>query len=345
MLAGAMKRRTVVALLGLVISVVAVFMVAQLVDVAATIEILKRTQPLPLLGVLGLLATSVTLRAVRWSRLLHRSDGSPIPVARLLPIMLVGYLGNIVLPARLGEVARAYLAARRESVEFSRALGTVLLERVMDVASLSIVGAVVAVAAGAPSWIVQGSLLVAAVGLAVTFALVFVGVGRAATVVERVLRWRPALADRAVAFVRNFGAGAGEQPRGALGLAFVLTTVCWVIEGMYFWLIGIAVGADLSWPVAMLAAAMTVLSTAIPSAPGYIGTYELAAVATAVALGVPSENALAVAVLAHVITSLPVAAAGGVALGRMSLSLGSLAAAAAERRGGDAPAHAPEAGA
>lgn len=334
----AMKRRTVVALAGLAISVVAVFMVAQLVDVGATLEILQQTQPLPLVGVLALIAISVTLRAVRWSRLLTRADGSAIPALRLLPILLVGYLGNIVLPARLGEVVRAYVAGRRESAEFGRALGTVLLERVMDVASLSVVGAAVAVAAGAPSWIVQGSVLVAALGLGVTFVLVFVGVGRAASILERVLARRPGLAERMGGFVRSFGAGAGEQPRSAVGVAIVLTTVCWLIEGTIFWLIGLAVGADLSWPVAMLCAAMTALSTAIPSAPGYIGTFELAAVATAVALGVPAEAALAVAVLTHVITSLPIALAGGVALGRMSLSLGSLAAAAERRAGSGAQA-------
>lgn len=322
----AMKKRTIVALLGLAISVVAVFLVAQLVDVSATLSILQRTQPLPLFAVLALIAASITLRAIRWSRLLHARDGSPIPARRLLPILLVGYLGNIVLPARLGEVARAYLAARREDVEFSRALGTVLLERVIDVACLSVVGAAVALAAGAPSWIVQGSLVVAAVGLGVTFVLVFVGVGRAGSIAERVLSRRPALAARIGGFVRKFGEGAGEQPRSAVVLAVALTTVCWLIEGTNFWLISLAVGAGFSWPVAMLAAAMTVLSTAIPSAPGSIGTFELAAVATAVALGVSAEEALAVAVLAHVVTSLPVAIAGGVALGRMSLSLGSLTA-------------------
>lgn len=328
-----MKRRTLIALAGLAISVAAVIAVAQLVDVPATLEILGRTQPLPVVAVVVLIATSVTLRAVRWSRLLHRTDGSKVRARRLLPILLVGYLGNIVLPARLGEVARSYLAARREDVEFGRALGTVLLERVMDVASLSIVGAAVAVAAGAPSWIVQGSLLVAGVGVAVTLVLVSIGVGRAAAIAERLLVRRPALASRIGGFVRSFGAGAGEQPRSALGVAVAITTICWLIEGTNFWLISLAVGADFAWPVAMLCAAMTVLSTAIPSAPGYIGTFELAAVATAVALGVPAEAALAVAVLAHVVTSVPVAIAGGVALARMSMSLSSLAAAVGERRG------------
>jgi uncharacterized membrane protein YbhN (UPF0104 family) len=80
----------------------------------------------------------------------------------------------------------------------------------------------------------------------------------------------------------------------------------------------------------MLCATVTVLSTAIPSAPGYIGTFELAAVAALGALGVPGESALAVAVLTHVTTTIPIAIAGGVSLARMSLSLGSLATAAGE---------------
>jgi len=85
-------------------------------------------------------------------------------------------------------------------------------------------------------------------------------------------------------------------------------------------------------------AAVTVLGTAVPSAPGYVGTFDLAAATTAQALGVAAAPALALAVLAHAMTVLPTAGAGAVSLVAMNARLGRLAtdAAGAERALGEA---------
>ena len=91
-----------------------------------------------------------------------------------------------------------------------------------------------------------------------------------------------------------------------------------------FWLVGQAVGASLS-------AAGSILVMAIPSAPGYVGTFELAAVAVAGSLGVPRDIALALAVLAHVLGLLPTAVGGSVALMRLGGGLRRLSAEAAEQ--------------
>ena len=59
---------------------------------------------------MGVVAVQVALRSFRWSLLLPvRPEGRPIPARRLAPPLLVGYLGNTVLPARLGEAMRAVI--------------------------------------------------------------------------------------------------------------------------------------------------------------------------------------------------------------------------------------------
>jgi uncharacterized membrane protein YbhN (UPF0104 family) len=83
-------------------------------------------------------------------------------------------------------------------------------------------------------------------------------------------------------------------------------------------------GLDVSLPQAVLIGAVTVLSTAVPAAPGYVGTFELATTTTAVALGIPEAGALALAILAHAISVIPVAIAGAVALVLMGTRLSSL---------------------
>ena len=66
--------------------------------------------------------------------------------------MLVGYLGNAVLPARLGEPMRAVIASRRERIGTTEALGSVLVERVIDIATLAVVGFVAALIVAGPAW-------------------------------------------------------------------------------------------------------------------------------------------------------------------------------------------------
>ena len=331
------RRRLAAAAVGLAVSLAALAILSQLVDLRATLDVLSRTDPLPLIVALGVIGLQLVLRSLRWSLLLPAvGDGAPsarhLGVRRVLPVLLVGYLGNICLPARLGEVVRAYLVSRRESVPFSMALGSVLLERVMDLASLAVVGWVAAVVANAPDWIVKGTAVVALAGVAVTGFLVIVGL-------TRIVRWTRGLLERGAGrlawlagALARFAEGAGEQPRPVIAICLAISVGCWLLDGTTFWLAGRAIGADLAWGTALLIAAVTVLGTAIPSAPGYIGTFELAAVAAGEALGVGREDALAIGVLAHVITTIPLAIGGVLSLAQMSLSLGGVSADAAARR-------------
>jgi uncharacterized protein (TIRG00374 family) len=99
----------------------------------------------------------------------------------------------------------------------------------------------------------------------------------------------------------------------------------WGFESAIYLLVGQSLGINLTPPQALLIAAITVLATAIPSAPAYLGTFELAATTLAMALGVPPHSALAFAVLVHLTTVIPLAIGGLVALSTIGLGLVPLA--------------------
>ncbi len=103
------------------------------------------------LGIVGVVAAQTVLRAWRWSILLPaRADGTRVSARRLVAPMLVGYLGNAVLPARMGEPMRAVIASRRERTGTTEALGSVLVERVIDITTLALVGFVAAFVLAGP---------------------------------------------------------------------------------------------------------------------------------------------------------------------------------------------------
>ena len=305
-------------LLGIGISVAALWIAVRDVDLAFVAQRLAQADVRYLLVAVAVGAVQIWLRTMRWQLLLPvRPDGSRAPTHRLLPVVLIGYLGNVALPARLGELVRTYLVARRESLDPVSVLGTVVLERILDVVALAGFAFIVALAVGAPPWMVGAAALAAATG---SVALL-VAIAGLPTVV-RILgprfgpatatsRWRPLLLRAA----GQFSAGvSGSRSRRAVAGAAALSFITWPLDALLVWLVASSIDIDISLGAAALISAAAVLSTAVPSAPGYVGTYELAAAFAAQAMGVASSPAFALAVLAHAFTILPVAIAGAVCL-------------------------------
>jgi uncharacterized protein (TIRG00374 family) len=322
------RRAHLLRIAGLIISVLAIAIVIRSLDVAAAVRILGRANLLTLGVVLLVLVVQLLLRAARWRVLLpERPDGRPVPLLRVVPPLLVGYLGNTVLPARLGEPIRAALVARRERLDALECFGTTVTERVVDTVTLAFVAFVAAMILGADTWIIALTGVATFVGVILIALLVTVGLTRVATVAGGLLRRvRASGGTHAVSrWATSFAVGVdrGRPPR-RLATVIAISCLCWAIDATIFWLAAQAIDVDVTWPTAVLIAAVTVLGTAVPSAPGFVGTFELAATTTAAALGVPSTEGLAMAIIAHVMTLVPVAIAGAIAAGLMGTGLGRL---------------------
>lgn len=328
-------RRAGVASMGLVVSIVSLFLVARSVNLADAGRIVAGASiGLVILG-LGVMSLALALRIVTCFVLVaDRGDGSRVGIHRLITPVMVGYLGNLVLPARLGEVVRAYLISRREGLAFGATLGSVALERILDTATLALMAFAAALLIGAAPWIVQGTGIVAFVGVILVAALAMTGLQPLGRLLGRlgsieVLRSPISALVRVIEPFAHWSGGAHR--RRAMGLALGLSLAAWLCSAVMFWLVGQAVGASLPVAAAILIMAVTVLATAIPSAPGYVGTFELAVVTVATSLGVHSDVAFALAVLAHVLSLLPAAAGGSLALTRLGGGLRQLTAAALEQ--------------
>lgn len=320
-----LTRRLGAGVIGLLVSLAAIAFLASVIDLRATVEVLGGTHLGWLAATLLMVPAQVLLRSQRWRLLLpRRPDGERPALRRVTPVLLVGQLANLVLPVKLGEPVRAYLMARREQLSLVRVFGSVLLERVIDMASLAPLAVLAALMVGAPGWMVSGAGLLALAGVILMLLLVASAVPRAIRLVSRTggpatrLRW----VGRTLT---TLGEGASGSGRPALALAIGLSTVTWFFVAGTFWLLGVSLDLGIDPVGAMLIATVATLGTAIPSAPASIGTFELATVAAAGALGVSGEHALALALLAHAVTTLPFAAAGMGAVAWMSISLGQMA--------------------
>ena len=303
-------------LVGIAVSVAAAAVLAVTTDLSQVAAQLQKAQLLWLLPALLVLAAQAWVRATRWASLIRPWSRRVLGAGRVVDAMLIGYFVNAVLPGRLGEVARALVVSRRESLAFGGVAGSVVAERAIDVMALAILAAVALAVVGG-----EASLGFAALAFGVA---VVVGLGRRATHLERLLpsRTPPNLAEGIRGFLRSVAA----IPPSTAAVAAVLSAVAWLADATLVLLVARSLGVEIPVAAALAIGLGGALGTALPAAPGYLATYELGAVALGLLAGVPRETVLPIAILTHVVGVTALAAAGAVALGRTSglVQLGSL---------------------
>jgi uncharacterized protein (TIRG00374 family) len=300
------------AALGVAISIVALALVIRSVDVAAAWDTLKTADPTWIAVLFAFIGLDVLLRALRWRVLL--SPLAKVPFLTTLSSLLVGYLANNVLPARLGEVVRSHDLGTRTGLSRSMILGTIVIERVVDTMVVVTIAAA-AILVLSVRGIVASAVLV---GFALTALLVMgVAIGIYAHRLPGADRVRTYLARwprvRHVLVRLRDGLSVASNLR-AMGIAVLLSIASWTCTVLAFAAAAQAVGVEPTLGQAALLAAGTNLATAIPAGPGYVGTFELATITIATSVGIDRESALAFAILVHVATLLLTSVGGAVAL-------------------------------
>jgi uncharacterized protein (TIRG00374 family) len=298
------------ALLGLAVSAVAVVLVARQVDLDAAANVLHQARPWLVAATASFICLDLAIRALRWRGILGPLAQLPLPT--VAASLLVGYLANNLLPARLGEVVRSHHLGHRTGVSRASVLGTVVVERVVDTVVL------VAIASGAilllaVRGVLAGVILVGlgVAGLLVAGLALALAVHRlpfAARVVAAIERW-PGL--RGAASRLREGLAVAGRP-GTMLPAVGRSVAAWGATIVAFAVAGQAIGVEMTWGQAALLASGTALATAIPAGPGNLGTFELAAIEVAKVVGVAADPAFALALLVHV-AILAVTTAGGIA--------------------------------
>ena len=279
-------------------------------------DALRRVSPSGVAIAIPLVAFELVLRGLRWQGLL--APLARIPLRRTVAYLTIGYFANSMLPARLGDVARALLAGRTFGIGRLAVLGTIVVERLADgLAILAIVvGLGLTVAGGASLastalWL-SALAVVGVIGLLVGIAWVRRPGGgslriRLRSLLERVL----------------LGATALRSP-GVFGLTVLLTFAAFGAAVGTFALVSAAGGVQLTLLQSALVMGGLALSTSIPAAPGSIGTYEFVGLTILTALGVTPETALAVVVIVHLVATLPLALTGLVAAWQLHFRVGDI---------------------
>ncbi|MEO6025708.1 MAG: lysylphosphatidylglycerol synthase transmembrane domain-containing protein [Candidatus Binatia bacterium] len=288
--------RTTRTIIGLVISVIALYLAmpprSEWANVAAAFAKVRYVYVIPI----ALISVySIVVRCQRW-RLLLRPVGD-IPLPPLMSATSIGFLCNMILPLRVGEVVRPVLLARRTAKPVSSVLASVVLERLFDMLTILLFLGLVMCLVPVSDTIRQSGVVF--VGLAVFAITIIVALQRQHPLAMRLVRWALGLLpggvrERAEAALQSFIDGLQ-----GIGDARVLLRI--LAYSIYLWLVIASVfgvgfyACDLDVPTLSGALALvTIVAGAVsaPSAPGFIGTFQAGAILALGLFGISRAEAV-----------------------------------------------------
>jgi uncharacterized protein (TIRG00374 family) len=305
---------------GIVISIVFLYIALRGLQLEEAWNAAKTANYWWLLPGVAVYFVGVYVRAWRWHYMLRPLK--KIPTRKMFPIVAIGYMGNNVFIARAGEVLRAVILKDREQVPVSASLATVIVERIFDgVVMLGFVflnlGALTHLTADSGF---IGNIRELAVWGAVIFAAalaVFLLAAMFPHQTEKIVtllinRLVPEkIREKTLGIALKFlnGLESLRSPKDAL-MILVTTTIIWLLETGKYWFVMHAFNFEVSYFALMLMNGVVNLATTIPSAPGYIGTFDAPGIAVLAAYGVTREVAAAYTLVLHVALWFPITLLG-----------------------------------
>ena len=262
-----------------------------------------------LIGLAVLIFLGVVLfRSMRWRLLL----GSPasLTVGHLFGSLNVAYLVNNLLPLQMGDLARSYLVSELGGISATRAVSTVVVEKVADVLTLLLFLVLIAPFVSIPNWALAPSLLLAAAFTTLAFLLVLAAIKRRliAGLIEKLLRLSPDASRpklRQMAESGLDGVQVFRSPRLAIGLV-AYSSAIWLLAATVLFLGMEAFSLGTSFGAAVLVLVATTFGIFVPSSPGAFGVYHAIAIGTLTSVfGLGKNLAVSYALVIHLVVYLP----------------------------------------
>lgn len=283
-------------------------------------EPLKSARYWWLLPGVGVYFIGVWVRSWRWHYLLRPVKSVSTP--KIFPIVAIGYMGNNIYPARAGEILRAVVLKRKEDISISASLATIVVERVFD--GVVMLGFVflnlpeLATLTGRSGFIGNIQTLAlwgsaAFIGVLAVFLAAAMFPAQAEKVITKMIqillpeKFRVKATDIVLRFLN--GLESLRSPKEAI-MVLLTSIVIWLLETGKYWLVMHAFDFQVSFFALMLMNGIVNLATTIPSAPGYVGTFDAPGIAVLTAYGVDQGVAAGYTLVLHAALWLPITLLG-----------------------------------
>ena len=319
-------------LFGVAVTVALLWWALSGVDFSEMIESIRAADPLLLLAASLVMTSGSLIRAMRWKVLLAVVKADTSLRSRFAAVS-IHFMANNILPLRVGEFARAWVFSRLEPVKTSAGFGSLVVERFMDAVVLLMFLVIPVFSYGFPN---EAAIFEGWGGLVLRAGVAVVLTVLAALIVMVVFpAFFVAVAERAVPMLpRKIGPPALDALKSFLGSLSVLrdpklvvqgfawTFFFWTWHSTAFWFGMRAFGIETGFVSALFTTAFVGFGVALPSAPGFLGTFQVAAVfALSDIYGASEAASLGFGFGFFIVTWIPITCIGLWYVWRLGLSL------------------------
>ena len=297
------------AILGLLVSALLIYLSVKDTDFQRVIYGMTKMGYGYILPFLLIMLLMQALRAWRWGLILN-----PLEKIGYLPLFAItsaGFLAITALPARLGELARPYLVARKSAIRMSAAVGTIFVERILDGAAILTIASATAFFTILPAWLLKANVIFFIINL-ILFSGVFFALFRRPLLLKflnfslRILpekwpkkwpkKWTDALNRLLHHFLDGFQViGDGKRLFQILLLSFLI----WLIDALAIYILFLAFNFQIPPVAAFVLMIVLIIGIAIPTAPGFIGNWHFSCVLGLGLFGINKTDALTFAIIYH----------------------------------------------
>jgi len=302
-------------LLGTLVSGGALYLAFRGVDYRSVgTTLLQANGTLILLALLSVVLNNI-IKAIRW-RVLIGEQGKPILLRELLRVLLISQMLNLIIPARVGELSRAYMIGR-QGPGSAFILGTVALEKLIDTVLYLILLVGLIVLMPVPAWLSQPIYPFALLTFSGLLIVLLLGRYQAKLLglLTRVLRWLGWLPPHLQARITRLVSSALDSLailkdwRTTLAVSW-WSALVWVTAVLNNYLVLLALGIVAPPPAALLVSAVLQAGIAIPSVPGKLGVFQYLCILALDVFAIDRTLALSYGVLLQAITFLPITIGG-----------------------------------
>ncbi|OGP52180.1 MAG: hypothetical protein A2Y79_12880 [Deltaproteobacteria bacterium RBG_13_43_22] len=319
-------------LLGLAVSAVFVFLFLRNIHPQELFQALAEADywyviPLFFANVLALF-----FRSFRWKYLL--SPIKKIPLLSLLPAAFIGFMANIILPARFGELVRAYIIGKKEKISKSSSFATIIVERLFDGFIVILLFSLTLlffpyVKMGHEGLSLKGirvgGYLFMFFCSSLLFFLIILKIKTVSinNILKKILSPLPSsVIEKIIKMITSFSEGLSILNNyKEIGIVMLSSLVIWSIYVLVTYILFSAFNLQLPLMAAVFIQAVLALGVALPSAPAYVGTFHLACALGLMALGIPSQYAQSYAIILWFIDIFPAILLGLIYLWSEGLNL------------------------
>ena len=298
-----MRKGNIITIAGFIVSLVLLYFSLKDIRFHEIVATLLRADPLFIPLPLVFILVAVILCAFRWFRL----AGSGVHYMDTFAALMIGLFVNNILPARIGEVARAYVISKKRGLSFTYSFSTVLLDRFFDLTGLLLMAFIFFPDESIPQAVSRSIyILIAFLIFCIACLILFSRERFANRIADKLSKIRSPhfakLAVRVLAIQENLK--RINSPFNLI-LSVVLSFCTWFSMTIALYLVILMLGIKVDFRDIPFVCALLNLGLTIPSSPGYVGVYQFLLVYLLAIFGVPKHEGFTISIIYHAMWFVP----------------------------------------